>query len=96
MTRLTDEEVEAQFEEKFGKWPGKQTEKENLQKVICKINTPQHKKGEVVDRFDLEIDRLEYPDVYMPTDMLSLRFRGSKSMFALSQLIWETNKEKES
>lgn len=32
--------------------------------VICKINTPWFKKGEVVERFDLDIDRLDYPDIF--------------------------------
>lgn len=35
-----------------------------MEKVICIINTPTHKKGELVDRFDLELDRLNYPQVY--------------------------------
>ena len=35
-----------------------------MEKVICIIDTPTHKKGDIVDRFDLEIDRLDYPDVY--------------------------------
>ena len=36
----------------------------NKEKVVCVINTPTHKKGDVLDRFDLEIDRLDYPDMY--------------------------------
>lgn len=36
----------------------------NMEKVICIIDTPTHKKGELVDRFDLELDRLNYPQVY--------------------------------
>ena len=35
-----------------------------MEKVICIIDTPTHKKGDIVDRFDLEIDRLDYPQVY--------------------------------
>lgn len=35
-----------------------------MEKVICIIDTPTHKKGELVDRFDLELDRLNYPQVY--------------------------------
>ena len=35
-----------------------------MEKVVCIINTPTHKMGVVVDRFDLEIDRLDYPDMY--------------------------------
>ena len=36
------------------------------EKVKCIIDTPTHKKGELVDRFDLELDRLNYPQVYRP------------------------------
>lgn len=34
-------------------------------KVVVKIDTPSFKRGDVVDRFDLEIDRLvDYPDLF--------------------------------
>lgn len=65
------------------------------EKVICKINTPQHRKGELVDRFDLEIDRLDYPDVYIPSNPLVMAFRGNRSRMILDKLMWElNNKEK--
>lgn len=37
---------------------------DNMEKVICIIDTPTHKEGELVDRFDLELDRLNFPQVY--------------------------------
>ena len=41
-------------------------------KVVCTINTPTHKKGELVDRFDLEVDRLDYPDMYQKATKFDL------------------------
>lgn len=55
---------------------------ENNSKVICKIDTPWVKRGEVVDRFDLEIDRLDYPDVFRAlrqSETLKLKYFWGKN-----------------
>lgn len=51
-----------------------------MEKIVCIINTPTHKYGELVDRYDLEVDRLDFPDMYQSIKEFRINFKFQQAI----------------